>query len=46
LTREFKHLALDISVINDGKQIKVDLWFGTRETIASIRYDFERIFFF
>lgn len=37
LKREFKHLSLDIAVVNDGKQVKVDLWFGNRETIAAIR---------
>jgi len=37
LKREFKHLSVDIAKINDGKQIKVDLWFGNRETIAAIR---------
>ena len=38
LKREFKHLSVDIAKVNDGKQIKVDLWFGNRETIASIRF--------
>ncbi len=38
LKREFKHLSIDIASVNDGKQIKVDLWFGNRETIASIRW--------
>lgn len=37
LKRSFKHLAVDISKVNDGKQLKVDLWFGTRENIAAIR---------
>jgi large subunit ribosomal protein L9e len=37
LKRSFKHLAVDISKINEGKQLKVDLWFGTRENIAAIR---------
>ena len=37
LTRGFKHMALDLQKINHGKQIKVDLWFGNRETIAAIR---------
>ena len=37
LKRSFKHLAVDISKIEEGKQLKVDLWFGTRENIAAIR---------
>jgi large subunit ribosomal protein L9e len=37
LQRSFKHIALDIQSIDDGKKIKVDLWFGNRETIAAIR---------
>lgn len=37
LKREFKHMALDIIVAEDGRSIKVDLWFGARDTIAAIR---------
>jgi hypothetical protein len=37
LKRSFKHLAVDISKVSEGKQLKVDLWFGTRENIAAIR---------
>eukprot|EP01038_Epipyxis_sp_PR26KG_P006540 gene6540-8986_t len=37
LQREFKHLSLDIVVADDKKSIKVDLWFGSRDTIAAIR---------
>ena len=37
MTRSFKHLSVDISLVNDNKEIKVDLWFGNREAIASIR---------
>jgi large subunit ribosomal protein L9e len=37
LQREFKHLALDMHVAEDGKAVKVDLWFGKKETIACIR---------
>lgn len=36
LTREFKHIALDIQSVS-ATQIKVDMWFGTRETISAIR---------
>ncbi len=39
LHRSFKHLAVDIQLleIEGGKQLKVDLWFGNRETIAAVR---------
>ena len=37
LTRAFKHIALDIQAVNGNKELKVDMWFGTRETIAAIR---------
>ena len=38
MKREFKHLALDIQKVPDANQLKVDLWFGNRETIAAIRW--------
>lgn len=37
LTRAFKHIDVDIQFVNEKKQIKVDLWFGNRKTIATIR---------
>lgn len=37
LQRSFKHMSLDIQAVAGGKEIKVDLWFGNRETIAAIR---------
>lgn len=41
LTRDFKHLNLDFQLIKDevtGKrQLKIDSWFGSRKTSASIR---------
>lgn len=37
ITRAFKHIALDIQQVDDGKILKVDMWFGNRETIAAIR---------
>lgn len=37
LTREFKHMQVDVQKVNDGKQLRVDLWFGTRECVAAIR---------
>jgi large subunit ribosomal protein L9e len=38
LKRNFRHLALDINVDADAKSLKVDMWFGTRESVAAIRY--------
>jgi len=37
LRRSFKHLAVDLSVINGGKQLKAELWWGTRKSMACIR---------
>mmetsp|Transcript_21863 Transcript_21863/g.36582 ORF Transcript_21863/g.36582 Transcript_21863/m.36582 type:complete len:190 (-) Transcript_21863:84-653(-) len=37
LHRSFKHLGLDIQIVDEGKTLKVDLWFGNRETVAAIR---------
>jgi len=39
LVRSFKHIALDMFLVEeDGKKkLRVDLWFGTRETVAAIR---------
>jgi hypothetical protein len=37
LRRAFKFIAMDIVPQEGGKEIKVDIWFGTREAIASIR---------
>mmetsp|Transcript_28448 Transcript_28448/g.28770 ORF Transcript_28448/g.28770 Transcript_28448/m.28770 type:complete len:197 (-) Transcript_28448:55-645(-) len=37
LKNSFKHMSLDIQVVEDGKKVKVDLWFGDRATIAAIR---------
>ncbi|KAL5974339.1 hypothetical protein ACLOJK_031003 [Asimina triloba] len=33
LTRNFKHLNLDFQLIEGGKQLKVDAWFGYRKTM-------------
>lgn len=38
LKRSFKFITLDINKSEDGKSLKVDIWFGTRESNASIRY--------
>eukprot|EP00252_Welwitschia_mirabilis_P006964 TRINITY_DN1793_c0_g1_i1.p1 TRINITY_DN1793_c0_g1~~TRINITY_DN1793_c0_g1_i1.p1 ORF type:complete len:190 (-),score=31.55 TRINITY_DN1793_c0_g1_i1:320-889(-) len=37
LTRDFKHLNLDFELLDGGKQLKVDAWFGSRKTMAAIR---------
>ncbi|PKA47802.1 60S ribosomal protein L9 [Apostasia shenzhenica] len=37
LTRNFKHLNLDFELLDGGKKLKVDAWFGSRKSMASIR---------
>ena len=37
LKRSFKFMTLDLNKAADGKSLKVDIWFGTRESNASIR---------
>ncbi|CAG9336268.1 unnamed protein product [Blepharisma stoltei] len=37
LSRDFKHLALDIQVLDDGKIVKVDCWFSDRKQAACVR---------
>jgi len=37
LTRDFKHLNLDLQLIEGGTKLKIESWFGNRKTIASIR---------
>ncbi|CAI5531282.1 unnamed protein product [Closterium sp. Naga37s-1] len=37
LFRDFRHLNLDFQIVEDGTKLKVDAWFGTRKTMASIR---------
>ena len=37
LRRDFKHLAVDMQIINGGKQLRAEMWFGTRKAIACIR---------
>lgn len=40
LRRSFKHLKVDLQKVDDGKRLRVDIWFGNREAIAAIRYVF------
>jgi large subunit ribosomal protein L9e len=37
LSRDFSHLNLDLKLINKGKQLRAELWFGSRKQIACIR---------
>eukprot|EP00897_Mesotaenium_endlicherianum_P006612 jgi/Mesen1/597/ME001074S10753 len=37
LLRDFKHLNLDFQLLENGRKLKVEAWFGTRKTMASIR---------
>ncbi|KMZ67478.1 60S ribosomal protein l9 [Zostera marina] len=37
LKRDFKHLNLDFQLIEGGRKLKVDSWFGSRKSIAVIR---------
>lgn len=37
LKRSFKYLAMDLQMNSEGTELKVDVWFGNRESIASIR---------
>ncbi|KAF3778127.1 60S ribosomal protein L9 [Nymphaea thermarum] len=37
LTRDFKHLSLDFQLVEGGRKLKVDAWFGSRRTMAAIR---------
>ncbi|KAG6487038.1 hypothetical protein ZIOFF_055620 [Zingiber officinale] len=43
LTRNFKHLNLDFELIEGGKKLKVDAWFGSRKTTAAIRTSLSHI---
>lgn len=36
LKRNFKHLALDIHMVNN-KTLKVEKWFGTKKQLAAVR---------
>jgi len=37
LRRDFRHLALDFQIVNNGRQIKAEMWFGDRRKLACIR---------
>lgn len=38
LVRSFKHMAVDFTLDEAAKSLKCEVWFGTRETIAAIRF--------
>jgi len=37
LRRDFRHQAVDLSVIDGGKKLKAEVWFGTRKAMACVR---------
>lgn len=37
LTRSFKHLCIDIYVLKESNEIKVEKWFGKKREIAAVR---------
>lgn len=45
LKRSFKFISLDINKSEDGKSLKVDIWFGNRESNASIRFKILILYF-
>lgn len=36
LTRDFRHLSMDVYMLNN-KKINVEKWFGTKKEIAAVR---------
>ncbi|KAG6490552.1 hypothetical protein ZIOFF_051850 [Zingiber officinale] len=43
LTCDFKHLNLDFELIQGGKKLKVDTWFGSQKTTTAIRTSLSHI---
>ena len=37
LTKSFRHSSLDIQVVDGGRKVRVDLWFGKRKQIACVK---------
>ena len=37
LRRSFRHLAIDITIGEDKKTVKVEKWFGSKKEIAAVR---------
>jgi len=37
LTKNFRHLAIDLKMAKDGKALNAEMWFGDRKNLACIR---------
>eukprot|EP00666_Eupelagonemidae_sp_cell4sb_P017374 gene17374-17846_t len=37
LTRDFKHLKVDLKMDETGKKVKVDVWFGKQKSISAVK---------
>lgn len=37
LTRDFKHRSLEMTIVDDGKKLRVDCWFGKKKQLAALR---------
>jgi large subunit ribosomal protein L9e len=37
LKRDFGHLSIDLTLVNNGRGVRADLWFGRRQSLACIR---------
>ncbi|KJE90906.1 60S ribosomal protein L9 [Capsaspora owczarzaki ATCC 30864] len=37
LEREFKHLNVEMHMLNAGRRVRVDMWFGNRKELACVR---------
>jgi len=37
LTKDFSHVRLDLQLLNDGRKLRAEMWFGVRKSLACIR---------
>lgn len=37
LVRDFTHVKMDLQLVGEGKQIRLDLWFATKKQLATVR---------
>ena len=37
LTRSFKHRNMEMTIVDGGKKLRVDIWFGLKKQLASLR---------
>jgi len=37
LTRDFKHMDVDLQLVDEGKKLRVDMWFAKRKQLAAVR---------